>query len=140
MRRLLIVALLAIVGCATGGDPATAEEDMLVDVLQATDEAPPTYLYTVLVSNISGKLMRVNAVTVEPRQGGDIRFKNGNLTTLTDLEPGQQGEFRLWVDIESDSGYFDREGPPSLRVVVSFTIDGQTRTKIETVRVQRAGR
>ena len=136
MKRLLaFVLLLLILGCASG--PLPGDDEMLIDVLQGTDEAPPTYLYTVLVSNVSGKVMIVTSVSVEPSVGGDVRFRNAVLTLSTTLEPGQQGEFRLWATAESDSGFFDREGPPQLRVVVSYTLDGVQRARTAHVKVQR---
>jgi hypothetical protein len=136
MRRLLLV-LLMVLGCSTNPSVPFEAADLQIEVLQGGDEAPPTYLYTVLVSNVSGRVMVVNSISIEAIGSGDVRFKNGRLTPLTTLEPAQQGEFRLFVDVESDSGFFDREGPATLRVVVSYAIEGATKTRTDVIRVAR---
>lgn len=135
MRTLLIAALLASACAST--PPVPANQDFQLEVLQGAGEAPPTYLYTILIANTSSEVMTVNAITVEPFGAGDVAFKNGNLTPQTTLEPGEQGEFRMWAEAFSSTGFHDREGPATLRVHISYTIGGKTQGTSNVYKVQR---
>jgi hypothetical protein len=143
MKRMIVAAILLTLGCASA-PPQQTNDDIQIEVIQElgdSRQAASQLLYLVLVSNISGQLMKVEGLTLEPIGAGDVRFKNGTLAAMTDLEPGEQGEFRLWADVQSDTGFYDREGPATVRLVVSYTIaGGETRVIREVYKVQRPSR
>jgi hypothetical protein len=143
MKRIIAVVVLLALGCASA-PPQQRNDDIQIEVIQELSDsrvAASQLLYLVLVSNISGQLMRVEGVSLEPIGSGDIRLRNASLVAQTDLEPGEQGEFRLWPEVESDTGFYDREGPATVRLVVSYSINGgETRVVRDVYKVQRPSR